>query len=90
MGVPMEHDRMSWWKKFAWVIVGECKTFVQALQRPLPPPKFILALWKPKNIKGELGFVFSDAEVERVAEDLKFALVMKFFSRRPLIRCFAA
>lgn len=42
-------------------------------------------LRKPENINGELGFVFSDIEMDRAAKDLKFALVLKFLLTRPSI-----
>lgn len=47
--------------------------------------KFQLPLRKPKPINGDLGFVFSDVEMDRVAEDLKFTLILKFLSSRPSI-----
>lgn len=55
------------------------------LQRLLSSVKFKLPLRKPELINGDLGFVFSDVEMDRVAEDLKFVLVLKFLSTRPSI-----
>lgn len=60
-------------------------SLAQALSRPLPHPKYKLPLRKPVLINGELGFVFSDMEMGRAAEDLKYALVLRFLSRRPSI-----
>lgn len=50
---------------------GDQRSFAQALQRPLPSVKFKLPLRKPELINGDLGFVFSDIEMDRAAEDLK-------------------
>lgn len=36
-------------------------------------------------INGDLGFVFSEVEMARATEELKFALVLKFCSKRPSI-----
>lgn len=58
------------------------KTFAQALCHQLPQSKYKLPLRKPKIINGELYFVFSDLEMDRTAEDLKHALVLKFLSHR--------
>ncbi|XP_031287891.1 uncharacterized protein LOC116146622 [Pistacia vera] len=43
---------------------------------------FKLPMRFPVDIDGELGFVFSESEMVKVAEDLKFALVMKFMRLR--------
>ncbi|KAK3184522.1 hypothetical protein Dsin_031808 [Dipteronia sinensis] len=64
---------------------GGGKSFAQALQRPIPSSKYRIPLRRPELINGDLGFVFSDAEMERAAEDLKYALVLKFLSSRPSI-----
>ncbi|XP_035546552.1 uncharacterized protein LOC118348611 [Juglans regia] len=64
---------------------GKRRTFAEVLQRPIPPPKFKLSVRHPEVINGELGFIFSDLEMEKAAEDLKFALVLKFLSSRPSI-----
>lgn len=52
---------------------------------PCPQPKFYLPLRKPEFINGDLGVVFSNAKIDRVLEDSKFALVLKFLSKRPSI-----
>lgn len=39
-------------------------------------------LCKPEMVDGGLGFVFTDAEMDRVVEELKFAWVLKFLSVR--------
>ncbi|KAK3188863.1 hypothetical protein Dsin_028424 [Dipteronia sinensis] len=64
---------------------GGGKSFAQALQRPIPSSKYRIPLRRPELINGDLGFVFSDVEMERAAEDLKYALVLKFLSSRPSI-----
>ncbi|XP_042958005.1 uncharacterized protein LOC122293494 [Carya illinoinensis] len=64
---------------------GGGRSFAQALQRPIPTAKFRIPLRKPELISGELGFVFSEVEISRVAKELKYALVLKFFSKRPSI-----
>ncbi|KAJ0088691.1 hypothetical protein Patl1_32423 [Pistacia atlantica] len=46
---------------------------------------FKLPMCFPVDIDGELGFVFLDSEMVKAAEDLKFALVMKFMRVRPSI-----
>lgn len=48
-------------------------------------PKFRFPMRKPEFINRELGFGFSNVEMERVVEDLKFELMMKFLSKRPSI-----
>lgn len=67
-----------------WALGGE-RSFIQALQRPLSVAKFRFPSRKPEMIDGDLGFVFTDAEIDRVADDLKFVLVLKFLSARPSI-----
>lgn len=62
-----------------------CLSFAQALQQPIPQPKFYVTHRKPELISEELGFTFSDVEVESAAEDLKYALFLKFLSCRPSI-----
>lgn len=48
-------------------------------------PKFRLPMRKLEFIIGDLGFVFSNVEMERVVEDLKFELMLKFLSKVPFI-----
>lgn len=39
----------------------------------------------PLQINGQMGFVFTDQETKILADDLKFALVLKFLIARPNI-----
>lgn len=39
----------------------------------------------PTLINGQMGFVFTDQETKKLADDLRFALVLKFLSTRPNI-----
>lgn len=50
-----------------------------------PLPKFCMPLRKLEIINSDLGFVFLYVKMDRVAEDLKFAFVLKFVSKRPSI-----
>lgn len=38
---------------------------------------------KQELINGDLGFVFSEVEMDRVSEDMKFALFLKFLYNVP-------
>ncbi|CAI9769655.1 unnamed protein product [Fraxinus pennsylvanica] len=68
--------------------VQQGRSFLEAAKQPVggdiqaTPP---LQLRRPKLIDGELGFIFTDAKVKRLAEDFRFALVLKFLSSRPNI-----
>ncbi|KAI9185127.1 hypothetical protein LWI28_004452 [Acer negundo] len=64
---------------------GGGKSFAQALQRPILSSKYKISLRGPELINGDLGFVFSDVEMERATEDLKHALMLKFLTSRPSI-----
>ncbi|CAI9786686.1 unnamed protein product [Fraxinus pennsylvanica] len=66
--------------------VQQGRSFLEAAKQPVggeisaTPP---LQLRRPELIEGELGFIFTDVEVKRLAEDFKFALILKFLSFRP-------
>ncbi|KAI9176278.1 hypothetical protein LWI28_000684 [Acer negundo] len=64
---------------------GGGKFFAQGLQRPIPSSKYRIPLRRQELINGDLGFVFSDVEMERAVEDLKHTLVLKLLSSRPSI-----
>lgn len=53
--------------------------------RPLLHLNYKVPPRRPKMINGDLGINFFEAEMEKVVEDLKFALVLKFIVRRPPI-----
>lgn len=63
----------------------EKQSFAQAMRRTIPNLRFRVPHRQPKLISSNLGFVFTDAEVKKAAEDLQIALVLKFTSWRPPI-----
>lgn len=46
---------------------------------------FKIPMHFPVDINGELGFIFIELEMVKVAKDFHFALVMKFMIVRPSI-----
>lgn len=69
----------------AWCL----KTILETMQVhrgwPIQPLKFKIPNRKPEFLIGDLGFIFSEVELECTSKGLKFALILKFLSRRPSI-----
>ncbi|KAL5998186.1 hypothetical protein ACLOJK_009124 [Asimina triloba] len=59
---------------------GEPKvlSYAQAVAKSADNPSFVMPMRFPVDINGELGFIFSEPEMTKAAEDYKFAIVLKF------------
>lgn len=61
------------------------QTYANVVAFSGPPPSFKIPMRFAVEIYGEQGFIFSDAEMNRAAEDLRFDLMLKFLKFRPSI-----
>ncbi|KAK1578171.1 hypothetical protein Q3G72_028139 [Acer saccharum] len=61
------------------------QSYAHAVAKPVDNPSFKIPMRFPVDINGELGFIFSEPEMAKAAEDYKFAIVMKFMHARPSI-----
>ncbi|KAL6012688.1 hypothetical protein ACLOJK_003177 [Asimina triloba] len=61
------------------------RSYASVVFNPVDNPSFKIPLQFPVDIHGKLGFVFSKTEMTKVAEEYKFAIVMKFLRVRPSI-----
>ncbi|KAL5988270.1 hypothetical protein ACLOJK_036033 [Asimina triloba] len=66
---------------------GEPKvlSYAHAVAKPADNPAFVMPMRFSVDINGELGFIFSEPEMAKAAEDYKFAIVLKFMRARPSI-----
>ncbi|KAL5984719.1 hypothetical protein ACLOJK_041341 [Asimina triloba] len=56
---------------------GEPKvlSYAHAVAKPADNPSFVMPMRFPVDINGELGFIFSEPEMAKAAEDYKFAIM---------------
>ncbi|KAL6012411.1 hypothetical protein ACLOJK_002898 [Asimina triloba] len=66
---------------------GEPKvlSYAHAVAKPADNPSFVMPMRFSVDINGELGFIFSEPEMAKAAEDYKFVIVLKFMRARPSI-----
>lgn len=67
------------------LVLMQKKMYADLVRWP-PPTAFWVPPRRPEIINGEMGMSFIDMEREKIAEDLKFALVLKFVVHRPPIK----
>lgn len=60
-------------------------SYANTVSKTTESASFKMAMLFPVEINGELGFIFSKPEMNKAAEDFKYALVMKFLRVRPSI-----
>lgn len=54
------------------------KSYASAISKLAESSSFKILLRFPVDINGELGFIFSKAEMLKAAKEYKYAIVMKF------------
>lgn len=61
------------------------KSYMQALAHKNTQSGFKMPIRYPVEVDGELGFSFTKAEMNKAAEEYRFAMVLKFLHERPTI-----
>ncbi|XP_042959294.1 uncharacterized protein LOC122294521 [Carya illinoinensis] len=61
------------------------KSYAQVVNKKTEHPTFKIPMRFPVDIDGEMGFVFSELEMTKAADEFRYALVMKFMKSRPSI-----
>lgn len=61
------------------------KSYAQAVNKKVENSSFKISMRFPVDINGEMGFIFSESEMVKAAEEFRYALVMKFMRFRPSI-----
>ncbi|KAG6671289.1 hypothetical protein I3843_Q001900 [Carya illinoinensis] len=61
------------------------RSYVKALVRSVVSSAFKMPTRYPVEVDDDLGFIFTEVEMNKVAEGFPFALVLKFICTRPLI-----
>ncbi|KAK2648879.1 hypothetical protein Ddye_016368 [Dipteronia dyeriana] len=64
---------------------GLARTYASTVSKLTDNSSFKIPLRFPVDINGKLGFIFSETEMTKAAEEYKYAIVMKFLGVRPSI-----
>ncbi|KAF5481437.1 hypothetical protein F2P56_002087 [Juglans regia] len=64
---------------------GGALSYVQIVSKVGTPSAFKVPMRYPVDVDGEPGFVFTEPEMSKAAEDFHFAIVLKFVRMRPTI-----
>ncbi|KAF5442885.1 hypothetical protein F2P56_035497 [Juglans regia] len=64
---------------------GGALSYVQIVSKVATPSAFKVPMRYPVDVDGEPGFVFTEPEMSKAADDFRFAIVLKFVWMRPTI-----